>query len=320
MSPLPDVVNGNREPLYNIGVVSRMTGVSMATLRAWERRYDFPDSERTTGGHRLYSEKDLLRLRWVKERIDEGMQTSQAINALRHQETSGHLVESPASSQPSTQQPKEASTLLAMFQTRLFEALVRKDLSSAELLMGEAQASSSPEELIIDVIGPTMNKIGESWENGSVNIATEHFATNYLRQRLILWMMSGPPPRSLNPIVLACAPHEWHEGSLLMLAALLRRRRWPVAYLGQAVPLEELTGIVRELHPAMLILTAMTDIAVEELVDWPKYLPDVYHTGKPPFGYGGRIFVTQPEWRMRMPGTYLGDDYYQAIEQIERMI
>ena len=39
--PLPNVRVGNAEALYNIGVVSRMTGISMATLRAWERRYDF---------------------------------------------------------------------------------------------------------------------------------------------------------------------------------------------------------------------------------------------------------------------------------------
>src|SRR5512136_3126567 len=91
MTPLPDVSVGSEEPLYNIGVVARMTGVSMATLRAWERRYRFPESERTAGGHRLYSEKDVLRLRWVKDRIDEGMQTAQAINALRHQEQNGNL-------------------------------------------------------------------------------------------------------------------------------------------------------------------------------------------------------------------------------------
>ena len=69
MVTLPDVHLGSDEPLYNIGVVSRMTGVSMATLRAWERRYNFPNSERTSGGHRLYSENDVLQLRWVKDRI-----------------------------------------------------------------------------------------------------------------------------------------------------------------------------------------------------------------------------------------------------------
>ena len=89
MTSLAEIQSSRDEPLYNIGVVSRMTGLTMATLRAWERRYDFPDAKRTLGGHRLYSEQDIFRLRWVKERIDEGMQTAQAILALRHQEETG---------------------------------------------------------------------------------------------------------------------------------------------------------------------------------------------------------------------------------------
>ena len=91
MKSLPEVSVGSEEPLYNIGVVSRMTGVTMATLRAWERRYNFPESERTAGGHRLYSEKDVMQLQWVKGRIEEGMQTAQAIHALRHQVQTGNL-------------------------------------------------------------------------------------------------------------------------------------------------------------------------------------------------------------------------------------
>src|SRR5512144_1255395 len=79
--------NASDDPLYNIGVVSRMTGISVATLRAWERRYGFPSSGRTAGGHRLYSEKDMVRLRWVKGQIDQGMQTAQAIQVLRHRGT-----------------------------------------------------------------------------------------------------------------------------------------------------------------------------------------------------------------------------------------
>src|SRR5512140_3830850 len=84
---------GSDEPLYNIGVVSRMTGISVATLRAWERRYGFPTSGRTAGGHRLYSERDMVRLRWVKVQIEQGMQTAQAIQALKRQEA-GERVES----------------------------------------------------------------------------------------------------------------------------------------------------------------------------------------------------------------------------------
>ena len=320
MSPLPDVITGNKEPIYNIGVVARMTGVSMATLRAWERRYDFPDSDRTAGGHRLYSERDVLRLRWVKDRIDQGMQTSQAIHALRRQEESGNLalVEQIPSMQD--ERTHTAEPHLHTYTDQLFQAFENKDLTAADSLLGEILALTSPEKMIFDVIGPTIARIGTAWEAGKMNVATEHLATNYLRQRLLMWMVSGPPPKAINPIVLACAPNEWHEGSLLILGALLRRRRWPVAYLGQAVPLPDLAGYVQDLKPSMVIAIAMTDETASELAEWPLWLPESAQGGKPIFGYGGRIFTIQPEWRMRMAGHYLGDDFRTGITTIERLL
>ncbi len=320
MSPLPDVRLGNSEPLYNIGVVARMTNVSMATLRAWERRYAFPESERTAGGHRLYSERDVIRLRWVKDRIDEGMQTAQAINALRHQEQIGAvMLLEPASAGEAVSEPA-ASNHLAQQQLSLTDVLLSGDLSAADSLLGDALALSSPEELILNIIAPTLAQVGDAWEDGRISVAVEHLATNYLRQRLLMWMVSGPPSRSIPPIVLACAPNEWHEGSLLILGALLRRRRWPVAYLGQAMPLPDLATFVRDLRPSMVIAIAMTEAAAAELSDWPHWLPEIAQTGKPPFGYGGRIFTIQPDWRMRIAGNYLGDTLAEGLNVIERLL
>ena len=71
-----------REPLFNIGAVSRMTEIPEATLRVWERRYQFPNATRTGGGHRLYSQHEIRRIQWVKRQIDAGMQASLAIQAL----------------------------------------------------------------------------------------------------------------------------------------------------------------------------------------------------------------------------------------------
>jgi DNA-binding transcriptional MerR regulator len=320
MKTLPDVQTGSEEPLYNIGVVARMTGVSMPTLRAWERRYSFPESERTAGGHRLFSENDVLRLRWVKARIDEGMQTSQAIQALHHQEEVGRLV--PAEQPQSWQEGHrtESGTHLGSYQQRLMETLLRRDVDNADRLLGEALPLSSPEDLILDLIGPTFAQIGQAWENGHISIATEHMATNYLRQRLLMWMLSGPPPRSTKPIVLTCAPNEWHEGGLLALGALLRRSRWPVAYLGQSLPLQDLASFVRDLKPNLVITVAMTEVSASELVDWPQYLPEVAQTGKPVIGYGGRVFNQLPEWRLRMQGVYLGDTLRDGMQAIERLL
>lgn len=323
MSNFPEIVQGSDKPLYNIGVVSRMTGISMATLRAWERRYGFPDSERTAGGHRLYSEQDILFIRWVKGRTDEGMQASHAINALRHQKETGGLalvepVVGPQGIPPMAFIP--GGTQLSRYESQLYEALTHRELAAADTILGEALAASSPENLILEVIGPVLSQIGDAWEEGRLSVATEHLATNYLRQRLLMWMVSGPPPRLVDPIALACAPSEWHEGSLLILGALLRRRRWPVAYLGQAVPLAELSTFLREIRPAMVILLAMTENTAAELADWPQYLPDAMQSGKPIIGYGGRIFTLQQHWRLKVPGNYLGDTFTEGIKTIESLL
>jgi MerR family transcriptional regulator, light-induced transcriptional regulator len=319
MKPLPDIHQGSDEPLYNIGVVTRMTNISMATLRAWERRYDFPMAERTSGGHRLYSEKDILRLMWVKQRIDEGMQTAQAINALRHQEQEGHYVPSiePTSAEL---RPREDKILIPNYKERLLGALTNRDLSVADQVLGEALALSSPEELILDVIAPVMSDIGEGWEARRITVATEHLATNYLRQRLLMWMLSGPPARQASPVVLACAPDEWHEGSLLVLGALLRRRRWPVAYLGQAVPLGDLANFVRDIRPSAVVLVAMREETAAALSEWPQYLPEVAQSGRPGVGFGGRVFSVNPEWTLRVPGTFLGSTFRQGLEAVERLM
>jgi DNA-binding transcriptional MerR regulator len=297
-----------------------MTGVSMATLRAWERRYEFPDSDRTAGGHRLYSEFVVMRLRWVKERIDDGMQTAQAINALRHQEQTGSLTlvnQFPILPEEKIERP---SAHLPAYQEQLTSALLIRDLVKADTILGEALAISTPDDLILEVIGPSLASIGTAWEDGKVNIATEHLATNYLRQRLLMWMVSGPPPKSVSPIVLACAPNEWHEGSLLILGALLRRRRWPVVYLGQALPLQDLASLVRDLKPSMVLLVAMTENSAAEIAAWPNWLPEVAQSGMPVVSYGGRIFTLQPEWRMHVAGVYLGDTFREGINAIERLL
>lgn len=324
MNLLPEAPakNSSQEPLYNIGVVTRITGISMATLRAWERRYDFPEAQRTEGGHRLYSEKDIMRLRWVKERIEEGMGTAHAVQALRHQEMSGQFVPSNSISQP-VEQDRLATTqpgFLHQYQEQLFDAMLHRNLAKADQILGEALALSTPEDLILNVIGPTMAAIGDGWERGQISVAVEHLATNYLRQRLLMWMVSGPPAQVNSPIVLACAPGDYHEGSLLMLGALLRRRRYPIAYLGQSVPLADLASFVRDVKPLAVVLVAMTAESAANLIEWPQWLPEAAQSGKPVVCYGGRVFNLQPEWQIRVPGTFLGASIQEGLEKLEKIV
>lgn len=308
--------------IYNIGAVTRMTDIPVVTLRAWERRYDFPQPTRTPGGHRLYTEEDIQRLLWVKARLKEGMQVSHAIAALQAREQARQRLEPLTMTEgltPADASVKQLDTLTTL-RERLEEALLANHPESADHVLGEALALHTVEELILGMIAPVLRNVGEAWAEGRINIATEHLITQHLRHRLVMWLESGPPPYSVPPTVMACAPDEWHESSLLMLGVLLRRRRWPVSYLGQAVPLPDLANFVQQVQPLAVVLVAMREDSAVNLTGWPHWLPEAARTGRPPITFGGRVFVEQPLWRERVPGTYLGDDLQTGVLYLERLL
>ena len=57
---------------YRSGVAARMAGLSVETLRVWERRYGLSETERSPHGQRLYSEEQVYRLRLLKNLVDQG--------------------------------------------------------------------------------------------------------------------------------------------------------------------------------------------------------------------------------------------------------
>lgn len=305
------------EPLYNIGIVSRMTGIAIATLRAWERRYGFPVSARTAGGHRLCSEREIIRLRWVKARLDAGMQTAQAIHALQHLEEAGRIGEMlVAPTMPLSISPSS----MEAFEKRLTQLLIDADLPAADQFLSELLATCSVEELILDVIEPTLYAIGEAWTEGRISIAGEHLATSFLRQRVLQWMNTGPVPFvGVPPVLLACAPNEWHEGSLMMFGALMRRRHWPIAYLGQNMPLNDLAEFVRDGQTPAVVLVAMREESAQNLLRLTEFFPELQHN-RPLVGYGGRIFTDNPEWRERVPGIFLGETIREGIIKLDGLL
>ena len=317
----------NDESIYNIGSVARMTDIPAATLRIWERRYGFPETERTEGKHRLYSEKEIQRLHWIKARLDEGMQVRQAIRALRVAEAGDGLAAAKPASMSPIDRSEEASrgdhivnVHIDALRKKLLDALLAHETGKADQVFNEAFALYTPESLIVDLISPTLHDIGVGWEKGEIDIATEHLGTHYLRHHLLAWMRSGPPPYAVAPIVLACAPDEWHEGGLLMFGALMRRRRWPIAYLGQSTPLPEVAKFVQAIRPSAVVLTAMTEAPALALAEWPTWLPEAARTGDPIVGYGGLVFNERPELRAKVAGLFLGVTLQEGVETLERIL
>jgi DNA-binding transcriptional MerR regulator len=83
--------------IYSIGAVCRMLDLSQPTIRSWEERYGVVVAERSEGGRRLYTRDHVAQLRFIKERLEEGLSAADAHRLLdeRMQRNDG-LVEAPA--------------------------------------------------------------------------------------------------------------------------------------------------------------------------------------------------------------------------------
>jgi methanogenic corrinoid protein MtbC1 len=261
----------------------------------------------------------VVSLRWIKARGDEGMQAGQAVRALQHIERAGRFSEV-TMVMPTLTTRKLSAPSLPVLRERLIQALLAHDMDMADQILTEAMATLSLESIILEAIVPTLGDIGQAWMDGRVSVATEHLATHYVRHRLIMWTVSGPPTYPIRPTLLACAPDEMHEGGLLILGVLLRRRRWPVAYLGQSVPLKDLASLVQEIKPPAIALVATTEKTAQALVEWPRFLPGVLEAKRPLVAFGGLIFSEQPEWRDKVPGTFLGATLQEGVDKLEGLL
>jgi len=99
----------NDMPVYTIKTVVLETGIAPATLRAWERRYGVLSPGRSDGGYRLYSERDIATLRWLKNQVDAGVSISRAVALLEIRRQAGEAPEFDVERVPGSAAPVETA-------------------------------------------------------------------------------------------------------------------------------------------------------------------------------------------------------------------
>lgn len=298
-------------PLYNTKAVAQETGVPADTFRAWERRYGVPRPHRTDGGHRLYSERDIATIRWLRDRTAEGLTISQAI-ALMSSEVGARIT--PGDAPVST----EAHSWERMNQ-QLLESLIDFDERRADRVMSEAFAIYPMDEVFLRLVQPTMTDIGEMWHQGKLSVTIEHFATQFVRRKLSSILNTYAINEGRGLILVGCAPGELHDLGALLMAVVLVRHGWQVVYLGPQVPIKDLVDTIDRLKPDMVCLSATSMETALELVDVGRAIADL-PAPAPRFGFGGRAFNVNPMLANKVPGTFLGETTQDAIDAINGVI
>lgn len=310
---MPTIVDLSDDPRFTIKAVASQTGIRPVTLRAWERRHEVLNPHRADNRYRLYSERDIAILRWLKNRVDEGVSISNAVNELRSMTSNNvwpeALPTAPAQAHGVPELPP------AHYAKQLYKALIKHEENRTSDLLREAHSIFDLMTVCEEVLVPTLRGIGEAWYRGEIRVTTEHFASAYLRGKLLSLLQAYPSRRSAPLILVGCAPMEQHELGALMIAVLLRSEGFRVEYLGPDIPIEDLADYASYENPSMIVLAASSDSSAREMRRFQEMLKKIRPT--PVFGYGGRAFDYNPRLREEIPGIYLGETLRQALSSIK---
>jgi len=312
--------------------VVQRTGVPADTFRAWERRYGVPAPARTVGNQRLYSDRDVATIAWLRDQTRAGMTISQAVNLFRRRsESEEPPLATTVGGSGAERAGAEAGSIaavpedrLARFRDEAVDALVHYDALSASRVVEEALALLSVENVCLHVLQPTLYEIGRRWAGGEIGISAEHFASAFVIRKLAALFNLSQPEQGRGPLIAACLEGELHEVGLLLTCLFLSRHGYRILYLGPNLPLEDLIDTAHRIHPPLILLSASTPEAAVRLADASHELKarcraDAPNGEGPVVGYGGLVFVDHPELRDGVDGVFLGRDADEAIAAVEEV-
>jgi DNA-binding transcriptional MerR regulator len=302
---------------YNLKAVLKETGLKADTLRAWERRYGLPEPQRSSGGHRLFSQRDIDTLKWLIARQEEGLSISRAVELWRSIENEQ---QDPLQAMPigpdSGQTPFPVGLAVEDLRKGWIDACKAFNETRAEQMLTQAFAQFPPETVVLEVLVKGLSEIGDGWYQGEISVQQEHLASALAIRRVEALLAAAPPPTYPGVILLVCPPGDEHTFSPLVLTYLLRRRGRMAIFLGANVPLQRFEETLRTLKPQLVVITAQDLRTAAALSEFSDILADF----EIPMSYGGRVFNLIPELRQRISGHFLGETLNNAAEVVESIL
>jgi len=241
--------------MYSIKAVAQATGLTVETLRAWERRYAVVTPVRDASGRRVYRPEDVLRLRRLREATERGHPISRLAPLSDERLTA--LLDAPAD--------RRAEGTAQALVGRILEAAEEFRTADCEQAITLAIAMLPPPRLVAEVLQPLLREVGERWHRGELSIAHERMVSKIVARHVGLMLDAYDRAARRESIVFATLQGERHELGLLMSAMICASRGFRAHYLGADLPAAEIARFAREFEAPIVALSVVWQERIDDV-------------------------------------------------------
>ncbi|MFP5206290.1 MAG: MerR family transcriptional regulator [Acidobacteriota bacterium] len=235
---------------YPIRAAANLTGLSIDTLRAWERRYQAVTPIRGKRG-RVYGEGHIRRLILLRDAVSRGHAIGQ-VAGLEDSALEKLLVEPvPAAKAPGRDGAEHPMSDVLL---PVVSAIESFDYATANFHLGRLAALLPTNRLVSEVVFPLMQLVGDRWHVGTMTIAQEHMTSSILRNLLGGLVRLSTSSVSSQRILFATPAGELHEFGILAAAMLAVAGGFEVLYLGSSLPALEIAAAAERTSPRAVVV------------------------------------------------------------------
>lgn len=276
-----------------IQIASRLSGVSIDLIRAWERRYKAVSPARDKDGRRLYERHEVQKLWYLRELTQLGVRISD-IARLSEKDLKKRYTELTGKKGVGLG-PDQNQTIATSLKQNIERAIegYRLDILSHEVK--KASISLNKKQFALEVIAPVMGLTGKLVSEGRLSIAQEHAISSLAKFHIgaLLSQITYKNQGSVRNIIFATPKKDFHEFGILVSALISLHYGHNVIYLGPNLPVFSLVEAVKALEADTVVIgqsnrrrqTTTTNYINECLNSLPK---------KVTFCYGGVTLENLP--------------------------
>lgn len=278
---------------YTIQLASKVSGVGIHTIRAWEKRYNAVTPRRNDSGRREYSQSEVERLRLLCDLCTLGhtigqiarLETDQLKRMLAELGKQTQSIHSEATMlAPTVNLADSLSNMMLALEGYKLDIMVH-EINKINLVVG-------PRDMALKVLVPLLREVGLKVARGQLSLSQESALISLLRFQVGHTLYRSQSKNKMGKIAVICTPEgERDEMPILQSALLAEHYQHALIYLGTGIPCGALLDVIQSTQAQTVILMMPMLAENAGMIQNDKYIEKVLESLKD----GSRLIINKAQ-------------------------